>query len=219
MTISATEIDGFADGSDAVGVRAEVPIVISRRGAPVPAAMISFTGVRDGREHIAIRLGEEPFLPRPLVRIHSECLTGDIFGSLRCDCGPQLTEAVERIADVGGYVLYLRQEGRGIGLYNKLDAYGLQDIGFDTFTANRMLGLAGDLRSFSVAADILRALGHDEVELLSNNPEKRRQLEEAGITVVEQQPTGVFLNAYNSRDLRDKRRLARHSIALTHAER
>ena len=114
--------------------------------------------------------------PAPLVRPHSECLTGDVFGSQRCDCGPQLREAVERIADSGGFLLYLRQEGRGIGLYAKLDAYALQDTGLDTYEANLALGHGEDERSYLVAAQMLHALGVSRVALLSNNPDKARQL-------------------------------------------
>ncbi|HTH14727.1 MAG TPA: GTP cyclohydrolase II, partial [Spirochaetia bacterium] len=128
----------------------------------------------------------------PLVRLHSECLTGDVFGSLRCDCGAQLEEAQRRIAAEGrGAVIYLRQEGRGIGLEAKLAAYELQDDGLDTVDANRALGFPDDGRSYREAAWILRSWGWNEVRVLTNNPDKVRGLEEAGIRVVERVPLVV----------------------------
>ncbi len=151
--------------------------------------MLTFDGLVDGREHLALGLGDRaaPLAPErsapPLVRPHSECLTGDVFGSQRCDCGPQLREAVERIADAGGFLLYLRQEGRGIGLYAKLDAYALQDAGLDTYEANLALGHGADERDYTVAAQMLHALGVGEVGLLSNNPDKADQLEALGVRV------------------------------------
>ena len=150
----------------------------------------------------------------PLVRPHSECLTGDVFGSQRCDCGPQLREAVERIADAGGFLLYLRQEGRGIGLYAKLDAYALQDTGLDTYEANLALGHGEDERSYLVAAQMLHALGVSRVALLSNNPDKARQLRRCGVTVAAQVPTGVHLSAANARYLATKARRGAHTLDL-----
>ena len=150
----------------------------------------------------------------PLIRPHSECLTGDVFGSERCDCGPQLREAVERIAVAGGYLLYLRQEGRGIGLYSKLDAYALQDAGVDTYEANLALGHGEDERSYVAAAQMLHALGVSRVALLSNNPDKARQLRSCGVTVVEQVPTGVYVSAANHRYLETKARRGRHTLDL-----
>jgi GTP cyclohydrolase II len=173
-------------------------------GYATSALVTSFEGLVDGREHLALRLGNPTGLP--LVRPHSECLTGDVFGSQRCDCGPQLREAVERIADAGGYLLYLRQEGRGIGLYEKLDAYRLQDTGLDTYEANLALGHAADERDYTVAAQMLRALGVPAVSLLSNNPDKATQLTRLGVTVVARVPTGVHLSEANAGYLSAKAR-------------
>ena len=149
-------------------------------GYTTDARVFSFEGLVDGREHLAFALGDR-MAPHsaderriPLIRPHSECLTGDVFGSQRCDCGPQLREGVERIAEAGGYLLYLRQEGRGIGLYSKLEAYALQDAGIDTYDANLALGHEEDERSYIVAAQMLDALGVSRVALLSNNPDKAR---------------------------------------------
>src|SRR5206468_1796938 len=153
------------------------------------ARVFSFDGLVDGREHLAFALDDRTAAV-PLIRPHSECLTGDVFGSERCDCGPQLREAVERITDAGGYLLYLRQEGRGIGLYTKLDAYALQDFGLDTYEANLALGHDEDERDYTPAAQMLHALGVPAVALLSNNPDKAAQLARLGIAVTEQVPTG-----------------------------
>ncbi len=194
----------------------EVPLATVRTQVTVPmrfpdgyatsARVYSFDGLVDGREHLALGLGDRarPLdgnpagAAAPLVRPHSECLTGDVFGSQRCDCGPQLREAVERIASVGGFVLYLRQEGRGIGLYSKLDAYALQDAGLDTYEANVALGHREDERDYTAAAQMLGALGVARVALLSNNPDKAEQLVRLGVTVTERVPTGVYLSAANA---------------------
>ncbi|MER7281049.1 GTP cyclohydrolase II [Dactylosporangium sp. NPDC000244] len=175
-------------------------------GYSTTARLFTFHGLVDGREHVAFGLGDWAGAVRrsgdggaaPLVRLHSECLTGDIFGSERCDCGPQLREAIERIAESGGFLLYLRQEGRGIGLYSKLDAYALQDTGLDTFEANIALGHAEDERDYSAAAQMLDALGVDRIRLLTNNPDKADQLGGLGITVADSVPTGVFLSPANA---------------------
>lgn len=134
----------------------------------------------------------------PLVRLHSECMTGDVFGSERCDCGPQLQEAVARICEVGGYLLYLRQEGRGIGLYNKIDAYALQEAGLDTYQANLALGFGEDERDYTVAVQMLLCLGVDRLDLLSNNPDKAAHLEAAGIQVARRVPTGLHVSSVNA---------------------
>jgi len=168
----------------------------------VPARLTTFDGLVDGREHVAIGLGSRAYddaraVGVPLVRLHSECLTGDVLGSARCDCGPQLAEAVRRLSDAGGYLLYLRQEGRDIGLYNKIDAYALQDGGLDTYEANRALGFAADARDYTVAVQMLQALGVDRLDLLSNNPDKAAQLEEGGIGVGRRVRTGLHLSPAN----------------------
>src|SRR5690348_15624278 len=198
-------------------IRTEVSVPLrSADGRVTPARVITFEGLVDGQENIAIGLGASS--PVPLVRLHSECLTGDVFGSERCDCGPQLWEAVERIADSGGYLLYLRQEGRGIGLYAKLDAYALQDAGLDTYEANLALGHREDERSYIAAAQMLHALGADRVRLLSNNPDKAVQLESRGIEVAQRIPTGVHMSAANVRYLATKAKHTAHTIELPLAE-
>jgi GTP cyclohydrolase II len=147
----------------------------------------------------------------PLVRLHSECLTGDVFGSLKCDCGPQLREALRLIGAAGGGVLlYLRQEGRGIGLGNKLRAYALQDRGLDTVDSNLRLGFADDERDYAHAAAILRALGIDEVRLLTNNPSKVAALEHEGIQVAERVAHHMPANPHNADYLAVKRAKSGH---------
>jgi GTP cyclohydrolase II len=191
-------------------------------GYATDARVFSFDGLADGREHLAFALGDRAAAPPsdgsgavPLIRPHSECLTGDVFGSERCDCGPQLREAVERIAGAGGYLLYLRQEGRGIGLYSKLEAYALQeDTGVDTYEANLALGHAEDERSYVAAAQMLHVLGASRVALLSNNPDKARQLRSCGVTVVSHVPTGVHVSAANVRYLETKVRRGEHTLDL-----
>jgi GTP cyclohydrolase II len=191
-------------------------------GYATTARVYSFDGLVDAREHIALGLGDwagaldqHPVdAPAPLVRPHSECLTGDVFGSERCDCGAQLREAVERIAESGGFLLYLRQEGRGIGLYAKLEAYSLQDTGLDTYEANLALGHREDERSYLVAAQMLRALGVKRVALLSNNRDKAQQLRRFGITVSAQVPTGLHLCAANARYLATKAGSGAHTLDL-----
>ena len=190
-------------------------------GYSAAARVFSFDGLVDGQEHLAFGLGDRAAVdsargrePAPLVRPHSECLTGDVFGSQRCDCGAQLREAVERIADSGGFLLYLRQEGRGIGLYAKLDAYALQDKGLDTYEANLALGHGEDERSYLVAAQMLQALGVSRIALLTNNPDKARQLRRFGVTVAALVPTGVHLSAANARYLGTKARRGAHTLDL-----
>ncbi|RZU76618.1 GTP cyclohydrolase II [Micromonospora kangleipakensis] len=191
-------------------------------GYVTTARVFSFDGLADGREHLAFGLGDWASTvdgqatggPPPLVRPHSECLTGDVFGSQRCDCGPQLREAVERIAEADGFLLYLRQEGRGIGLYAKLDAYALQDAGLDTYEANLALGRGADERDYTAAAQMLAALGVARVALLSNNPDKADQLDRLGVTVAERMPTGVHLSPANAGYLAAKVSRGDHALDL-----
>ncbi|SNY44918.1 GTP cyclohydrolase II [Paractinoplanes atraurantiacus] len=183
-------------------------------GYTTTADVFTFTGLADGREHLALGLGPWRDAEVPLVRPHSECLTGDVFGSARCDCGPQLREAAERITTAGGFLLYLRQEGRGIGLYAKLDAYALQDTGLDTYEANLALGHGEDERDYTAAAQMLHTLGADRIRLLSNNPDKAAQLAALGIGIVEQIPTGVHLSDTNARYLETKRDHTAHTLDL-----
>ncbi|MCG6500246.1 GTP cyclohydrolase II [Kitasatospora sp. A2-31] len=201
-------------GTATVRTRVRIPLTFPD-GYRAEAEVFTFHGLADGAEHLALALGTVPAGGTPLVRLHSECLTGDVFGSDRCDCGPQLRESVERIAEAGGYLVYLRQEGRGIGLYNKLDAYALQDSGLDTYDANTALGLPEDGRDYTAAAQMLTAIGAGTVDLLSNNPDKAAQLAALGITVGRRVPTGVHLSASNIRYLRAKVERTGHSIELS----
>jgi GTP cyclohydrolase II len=198
-----------------LGIRSRVTVPLKfADGYSTTAEVITFDGLVDGKEHLALALGDAFGAEVPLVRPHSECLTGDVFGSERCDCGPQLREAVERIAGVGGFLLYLRQEGRGIGLYAKLDAYALQDLGMDTYEANRALGHADDERDYTAAAQMLTALGVGAVDLLTNNPDKPAQLRSFGVDVRDVVPTHVHASAANVRYLQAKVSHTAHTIDL-----
>ena len=166
-------------------------------------------------DHVALTMGEMTGPDPVLMRVHSECLTGDAFGSLRCDCGSQLDAALAAIAKKGwGVVVYLRQEGRGIGLHAKIQAYHLQDQGADTLDANLMLGLPADARNYRIASTMLEAIGVDAVCLLSNNPDKAKQLEEYGINVVERVPLIVGVVNENRDYLQTKADRMGHKIDL-----
>ena len=165
---------------------------------------VSFAFPDHVREDIAILFKGWDTMPTPLVRVHSECLTGDVFHSLRCDCRAQLDEAMELCATDGGVIIYLRQEGRDIGLYNKLDAYHLQDNGFDTFTANEQLGLPVDGRKYDIAARMLKDLGIPQIRLITNNPAKISGLSAEGIEIVEALPTEIHATAHNQNYLKTK---------------
>ncbi|NUQ17025.1 MAG: GTP cyclohydrolase II [Sphingomonas sp.] len=177
-----------------------------------PTQIVAFRASDDGQEHVALVIGTFGGEP-PLARLHSECLTGDVFGSLKCDCGPQLREALRIIGAAGGGVLlYLRQEGRGIGLANKIRAYSLQDRGLDTVEANLRLGFADDERDYAHAAAMLRSLGVGRVKLLTNNPAKVEGLEAAGIGVVERVPHQMPANPHNADYLAAKRKKSGHLL-------
>ncbi len=180
----------------------ETLALVTRAHVPLEGAentqLVAFRARDGGPEHYAIVIGSPPPHEPVLTRLHSECFTGDLLGSLKCDCGPQLRGAIESIAKAGsGVVLYLAQEGRGIGLINKLRAYRLQDQGFDTMQANERLGFEADERLYQVAAKMLTLLGYSSVRLLTNNPDKVRALEGAGINVVERMPHRFAATAHN----------------------
>ncbi|MEV0456977.1 GTP cyclohydrolase II [Catellatospora methionotrophica] len=201
--------------TEQLGVRTRVTVPLRfPDGYATTAEVFTFTGLSDGLEHLALGLGDFQNASTPLVRAHSECMTGDVFGSARCDCGPQLREAVQRITETGGYLLYLRQEGRGIGLYAKLDAYALQDAGLDTYAANRALGFADDERDYTAAAQMLAALNVARIDLLTNNPDKPSQLRDHGVEVARVVRTAIHAGPENLRYLRTKADHTGHTIAL-----
>jgi len=169
-------------------------------GSIAPARAYAFDGFGDGREHVAFGFGSVEKKTSPLVRLHSECLTGDVFGSQRCDCGPQLHESLQRLTKEG--------------VVSKLEAYALQDEGLDTFEANEALGLARDARDYLVAAQMLHALEVTDVRLISNNPEKEEQLARYGIRVRERIPTGVFVTDANRRYLEAKAGVGGHRFRV-----
>ncbi len=209
------ELHGSVEvGIDEVLRAAPEVSLIARAALPLDGLedvqIAAFRGSDDGAEHVALIVGAFGGQP-PLVRLHSECLTGDVFGSLKCDCGIQLKEALRIISEEGGGVLlYLRQEGRGIGLANKLRAYALQDRGLDTVDANRRLGFADDERDYGHAAAMLRALGIGAVRLLTNNPAKVEGLEAAGIAVAERVPHHMPPNPHNADYLATKKARSGH---------
>jgi GTP cyclohydrolase II len=195
-----------------IAARARLPIA-----AAEDAEIVAFRSADDLREHVALVIGKQDGDRPPLVRLHSECLTGDILGSLKCDCGPQLDAALAAMAEEAarggwGVLLYLRQEGRGIGLINKLRAYRLQDQGFDTVDANNRLGLPTEARDFPVAARMLELLGVHAVRLMTNNPGKVAALETEGLIVAERVPHQLPANPHNVRYLATKRDRAGHLL-------
>lgn len=208
VALSSTAVASYdLSPSLTIASRARLPIASADK-----AEIIAFRSVEDAAEHVALLIGNPSGRP-PLVRLHSECLTGDALGSLKCDCGPQLRDALAAIAaSEWGILLYLRQEGRGIGLVNKLRAYALQDQGFDTFDANLRLGFADDERDFGVAAAMLRLLGQDKIRLLTNNPRKVAGLQASGIAVTEQISLHSGANPHNQAYLDAKRLRSGHQL-------
>lgn len=206
--VTLTDIDAYDDPNDlTIAARARLPVTASEQ-----AEIIAFRHRADAAEHVALLIGT-PNGQAPLVRLHSECLTGDVLASLKCDCGPQLSGAMAAMAGEGwGILLYLRQEGRGIGLVNKLRAYALQDQGFDTVDANTRLGFAVDERDFGIAAKMLELLGQNAIRLLTNNPEKVAGLEAAGITVSERVAHVHGENEHNEQYLATKRDRTGHQL-------
>ncbi len=215
LSVSAADVLAYPDSAASGLVQvasAHVPLAAS-----ADARVVAFRAPDAGIEHLAILIGRPEHAgaadPAPLARVHSECFTGDLLGSLRCDCGPQLHAALDRMAaDGAGVLLYLAQEGRGIGLTNKLRAYALQDRGLDTLDANRALGWNADERNFLVAATMLEQLGISRVRLLTNNPDKLAALAACGVQVEGREPLVIEPNGINDHYLATKARRFGHLL-------
>jgi GTP cyclohydrolase II len=213
VTLAPEDLEDFKDPRHlAIASRARLPVSVCDS-----AQIVAFRSRDDLREHVALVLGSQNADRPPLVRLHSECLTGDVLGSLKCDCGPQLDAALAAMAQEAnqggwGILLYLRQEGRGIGLINKLRAYQLQDQGFDTVDANTRLGLPNEARDFPVAARMLELLGVGAIRLMTNNPAKVAVLQSVGVNVLERVPHALPANPHNERYLATKRDRSGHFL-------
>ncbi|MCK0129570.1 GTP cyclohydrolase II [Erythrobacter sp. F6033] len=214
QAVSTSDLDAYTEtGALRIVTRAKLPVTASET-----AEIVAFRSSADTREHVALIIGNQSGDREPLVRLHSECLTGDILGSLKCDCGPQLDAALhamaEHAAKDGGWgaLLYMRQEGRGIGLINKLRAYRLQDVGFDTVDANQRLGLPDEARDFGTAARMLELLGATTIRLMTNNPKKVDALSSAGVTITQRVQHQLPDNPFNERYLATKRDRSGHLL-------
>ncbi|MGX9416029.1 GTP cyclohydrolase II [Vibrio sp. RC27] len=195
-------------------VRARVDLKVGAK-SNIEAEILSFSGLKTEKEHVAIIFkSADKSQSTPFVRMHSECLTGDVFHSSRCDCGEQLEETINKMGEHGGIILYLRQEGRGIGLYNKIDAYRLQSEGLDTYQANRHLGFDDDMRDFSEAAQMLEALNINSIKLITNNPKKVRELAEHGIEIAEVVNTLAHIKQGNEDYLKAKVDHGNHNLDI-----
>ncbi len=205
---AATDVAALLDPARlAIAARARLPVAASES-----AEIIAFRSPEEASDHVALVIGQRDGHP-PVVRLHSECLTGDVLGSLKCDCGPQLHAALHAMADAPwGVLLYLRQEGRGIGLVNKLRAYALQDQGYDTVDANLRLGFPVEARDFAIAGRMLKLLNIPRIRLMTNNPEKVARLEREGIEVVERLPLALPTNKFNEQYLATKRDRTGHQL-------
>jgi len=213
VALNASDVDTFTDAVHLqIASRAKLPVVASQ-----DARIVAFRSPNDTREHVALVIGEQRAEQTPLVRLHSECLTGDVLGSLKCDCGPQLDAALHAMADEAakggwGVLLYMRQEGRGIGIINKLRAYRLQDQGFDTVDANTRLGLPDEARDFPTAARMLELLKIEKIRLMTNNPAKVEALAAQGVAVTERVAHALPDNPHNAHYLATKRDRSGHLL-------
>ncbi|MGQ0278874.1 GTP cyclohydrolase II [Sphingopyxis sp. Q841] len=205
---SAADVSALLDPARLeIAARARLPVAASET-----AEIVAFRSPEEASDHVALIIGKRDGNP-PVVRLHSECLTGDVLGSLKCDCGPQLHAALHAMADAPwGVLLYLRQEGRGIGLVNKLRAYALQDQGYDTVDANLRLGFPVEARDFAIAGQMLALLNIPRIRLMTNNPEKVARLEKEGVDVVERIPLALPTNKYNAQYLATKRDRTGHQL-------